>query len=386
MSVTSAAEGPPAAAVPGDADFAADLYKRVAGGTRGNVFLSPASVRTAVAMTATGAGGATVQQMTGALRLPPGSPEQLAAAFRAALPVASPEVQLTIANAIWGQAGTPFRTAFVDRLKADFAASAESVDFRADPEGARTRVNDWVDQQTHGKIKDLLPAGSVTTMTRLVLANAVHFKGDWQRPFSAGETRPAPFHLDGSRDADVPMMRLPTGSMPVFRDDAVDVVEMPYKGRTTAMLVVIPKGVDGLAAVEKSLTGDTLHRWVDRLHPTEASLLFPRFTATGSYSLRDTLVAMGMTDAFGGKADFSGMIAPSAEGERVCISDVMHKSFVAVDETGTEAAAATGVTMRAMAMRAGPVVRLVADRPFLYLIRDTRAGTVLFIGRCADPR
>ncbi len=383
----SAAEPPAAAGVPGDADFAAALFGRVATGVTGNVFLSPASVRTALAMTASGAAGATAQQMADVLRLPAGTPDQTAAAFRAATPPVSADVQLTVANAIWGQEGTPFRPAFVDRLTSDFAASAESVDFRAAPEPARKRVNDWVEQQTHEKIKDLLPAGSVTPMTRLVLANAVYFKGDWQRPFSAGQTAPAPFHLDGSHDADVPMMRLGTGSMPLFQDDAVDVIELPYKGRTTSMVVIIPKAVDGLAAVEKGLTGDTLRRWVGGLRRAQATLQFPRFRAAGSYSLRDTLVAMGMTDAFdASRADFSGMIAPSADGERVCITGVAHKSFVAVDEKGTEAAAATGIMLGAMAMRAGPVINLVADRPFLYLIRDTRAGTVLFMGRCADPR
>ena len=374
-----------AAGVPGDADFAVGLYRHVAAGTTGNVFLSPASVRTALAMTATGAAGATAQQMAAALRLPPGSADQTATAFAAAMPKPIGDVQLTVANAIWGQRGTPFLPPFVDRLKADFAATAETVDFRGDPEAARRQVNGWVERQTHDKIKDLLGPGSVTPATRLVLANAVYFKGDWRSPFRAGGTSPAPFHLDGSHAVDVPMMHHGAASMPVFQDDAVDVVELPYKGDTVAMLVVIPKAVDGLAAVEKGLSGDAVRKWVDGLKRTEASLELPKWTATGSYGLRDDLVAMGMTDAFDARrADFSGMVG--AGGERLCVSDVVHKSFVAVDEQGTEAAAATGITMRATAMLAGPVVRLVADRPFLYLIRDTRTGTILFLGRCVDPR
>jgi serpin B len=377
----------PPAAVAGDADFAAALYGRVAGATAGNVFLSPASVRMALAMTATGAVGSTARQMSDALSLPQCTADQLAAEFKAAIPAPTPDVQLTIANGLWLQRGVPFRPQFVTRLAADFGASAESVDFRAAPDPSRKRVNEWVDRETHHHIGELLGPGSVTSATRLVLANAVYFKGDWQSPFTAGATRPTPFHLDGSHDVDVPMMRHATGLSSVYQDDMVDAVELPYKGATTAMLVVIPKAVDGLAAIGKGLTGATLTRWSAGLRPTEANLLLPRFKATGSYHLRDALISLGMADAFDPqRADFSAMTAPGPDQERVCITGVVHKSFVAVDETGTEAAAATGVTVGAMAMRAGPVLHLVADRPFLYLIRDTRTGTILFVGRCADPR
>ena len=229
----------------------------------------------------------------------------------------------------------------------------------------------------------MLPPGSVTAATRLVLANAVYFKGQWADPFQPRDTTNAPFHLDPSHDATVRMMNRSADGMPAYQTDAVSVVELAYKGGGVAMDVIVPRAVDGLPAVERGLSGGAVRSWVAGLAPAEVDLALPRFTAAGRYDLVAALKAMGMADAFTPAADFSGMV----DGGGVGIGDVVHKAVVAVDEQGTEAAAATGILIAPTAMpsRRERVV-VTADRPFLYLIRDRRTGAVLFMGRCADPR
>ncbi len=373
--------------MPGDADFAADLYTRVAAGTAGNVFLSPFSVRTALALASTGAAAGTATQMAAALRLPAeATPDRVAAAFAAARPAAADAgCELAVADAVWAQAGGPFRPAFAARLSAA-GAEARTADFAAAPEPARVQINAWTAGHTGGHIADLLPPRSLAGGTGLVLVNAVYFHGDWADPFQPDRTADGPFHLDAAHDATVPMMRSADASMPVFQSDAASAVELPYKGGSVSMVVVIPTAADGLAAVERGLSGRRIRKWVAGLTPTEASVELPRFKAAAGVRLNKPLVAMGMADAFDpARADFSAMVEPG--GVRPYIGDVFHKAVVAVDEQGTVAAAATAVRMAPTAARQlRHPVRLVADHPFLYLIRDRRTGAVLFIGRCADPR
>ena len=371
-----AADGDPA-----DADFAAAVYARVAAASSGNVFLSPYSIRSALAMTAGGAAGQTLGQMDDVLRLPAGG-------FTPVDVPAGDGCRLDVANAVWAEPAFPFGKAFARRVTTAFGAEAHAADFAADPDKARGQINAWVAGHTHDKIKDLLPPGSVKADARLVLTNAVYFKGDWQTPFEARATRDGPFHLDAAHDAAVPTMHGEAGRMPVFQTDALSAVELPYRGGTVSMVVVIPKAVDGLAAVERGLSGDAVRQWVAGLAPTRALLSMPKFTATATVELNGVLSAMGMTDAFSrDRADFSAMVDSTDPRDRLFLSDVFHKAYVAVDEKGTEAAAATGVVMsRAMAARPQPTLVLEADRPFLYLLRDHQTGAVLFIGRCVDPR
>ena len=280
--------------------------------------------------------------------------------------------------------------AFVRRLATAFGAGAATADFRDHPADALARINGWVADHTAGKITGLFAPGSVGPGTTVVLANAVHFVGRWAVPFEPGRTHDAPFHLGpgGGPDTTVPMMATAIAARPVCRTPAADVVELPYAGDGLSMLVVIPTAVDGLPAVEHALTGATIAAWAAGLQPTRADVRLPRFKAAARYDLRPALIALGMPDAFDPtRADFSAMVAPSAAAPRVFIGGAVHQAVVAVDEQGTEAAAATGIHMMAAAMRVEPPsLHLVADRPFLYLIRDRRTGTVLFIGRCADPR
>ena len=377
---TAAAAAPPPPPDVGAVDFATAVFAQVAAGRPGNLFLSPSGIRTALAIAAAGAAGDTRRQMDGVLHLPANA---VPPTTSPAPPAAADGCQLDVATALWVDERSPLRPAFADRARAE-GATARPADFAADPDAARRQINAWVADATRGKIRDLLPPRSVTGQTRLVLTDAVYFKGQWADPFLPAATADRPFHLDPSHDVPVRMMSKGVGRLPVFQTDAVSAVELPYRGSAVSMLVVIPTAVNGLPAVEHGLTGDVVRQWTAGLRPTRASLALPRFTATATVELKATLSAIGMPDAFDPRrADFSPMV----DGPPLVIDQVFHKAYVAVDEQGTEAAAATALAMRPMlATPSRPALAVVADRPFLYLIRDRRTGAVLFIGRCADPR
>ena len=386
---TGPAAGPAAAS---GAGFAAALYNQLATGRSGNLLFSPYSIRTALAMPYVGSAGATSSQMQAALDLPPGPPTVAAKALGAVmktLNTPSDAFQLKFANGLWGQAGYPFRPLFSDVLSRDFGATLQQADFVHAAEPARAAINGWVAKQTHDKIQNLLPAGSVNTATRLVLANAIYFKGTWEQPFDKLSTRPEPFHLTPTNDAAVPMMHAERHGPAYFENDLIQAVELPYRGGDVAMLLLVPKAVDGLPHAGTLLQPTAMTQLLAGLQPRTVRLALPKLKLTGSFSLRGPLAAMGMPDAFdGAKADFSGMVGVTDHSKPLVISDVYHKAFAAVDEEGTEAAAATGITMRATAMRRLPqdVVTVNADRPFLFVIRHRPSGSILFIGRVVDPR
>lgn len=376
----------PATPVPDAVDrFGLDLYARLRADP-GNVFVSPFSVSACLAMTAAGAKGTTRDQMAKVLHLPADG-AAADAGFKALLAAVNGGgadkrgYQLSTANAVWGQEGTPWRPEFRQRVAGTYGAGVFDADFRADPDGWRTKINAWVETQTRDKIKDLLAAGTVTPATRMVLANAIYFKGDWAKKFEPNATREAPFTAAGGTKTNVPLMHR-FGSVRLYGDDDVQVAELPYRGDEVSMAVVLPRKADGLPAVESGLTAEGLAGWLGKARPTEDVRLFlPKFKGETGYELTPALKALGMTAAFG-DADFSGMTAGP---ERLTISAVVHKAFVEVNEEGTEAAAATGVVMRATAARVGepPVFR--ADRPFLFLIRHVPTNAVLFLGRYEKP-
>ena len=235
--------------------------------------------------------------------------------------------------------------------------------------------------RTKGKIKDLISPGALGHDTRLVLTNAIYFKGDWARPFSPAVTRDAPWLLPDAEKTppSVPMMHQ-TGSFGFFQDDSISALDLPYAGHELSMLVILPKDTSGLAEVEKGLDPKRVEEVVAGLAQREVAVALPKFRIEAKFELGDTLGAMGMRLAFGPTADFSGI-----DGRRdFLISDVVHKAFVEVDEKGTEAAGATGIVMCATAVRADRLV-FNADHPFAFVIRDQKRGTVLFIGRVVDP-
>ena len=364
--------------------FAFRLYRELAQSDSGNLFLSPFSISSALAMTHAGAAGATEAEMR-QLLFPSMAAEDVPRSFEALLKALQPAnsgegVQWRTANALWPQAGAPFRKDYLRTAEKRFRAGVFPLDF-SQSEAARTRINRWVEEQTEDRIQDLLPVGVIDAMTRLVLVNAVYFKGDWQTAFQRDETRPLPFFTaDGSTNL-VPTMTGKFTARHAERDD-VHLLELPYRGDRVAMLIAVPRE-DDLAALEQGLTPAMLDRWDAALREEEVRVFLPTFTMTGALSLNDLLNALGMSLPFSeGQADFSGMNGRTND---LYIGAAIHKAFVEVNEEGTEAAAATAVVMvtRAVMPRPEPVFR--ADRPFVFLIRDRVTGTVLFMGRVSDP-
>jgi serpin B len=376
-----------AALVKGNSAFAWDLYAKLRA-QKGNVVYSPYSISTALAMTYAGARGKTAEAMAKVLHFTlPG--ERLHPAAGALVrdlggPTSGKKrpYQLHVANALWGQKGYGFRKDFLSLTRTNYGAGLREVDFVRAREETRKTINAWVEKQTKDKIKELLKAAHLRPDTRLVLTNAIYFKGLWQEKFDKKATRDAPFHLTAKRKVKVPtmykvaMFRYATGG-------SFQMLDLPFAGKDMSMLVLLPKKVDGLAALEKEMTAESLSRCQKNLRYIEVKVLLPRFKVTGAFDLKDTLTALGMGLPFDRRsADFSGL---TESRERFWISQVAHKAFVDVNEEGAEAAGATGVGLvpGGIAPRA---VTFRADHPFVFVLRDNRSGSVLFVGRVADPR
>lgn len=380
------------ALVAGTTAFTADVY-RLTSATSGNLFLSPHSISTALAMTWAGARTTTASQLASALHFPAIDDARVHQAFNALdLALASRAqaatsgvrpFRLITANSIWGQTGKAFEPAFLDTLAENYGTGLRVLDFVADPDGSRGIINGWVEDHTDGRIQDLLAPQTITPDTRLVLTNAITFSAAWDAPFDPARTISAAFAAPSGAVA-VPTLHQ-TEEYGYGTGEDFTVVELPYDGDQLAMDLIRPELAQGasgdpLAALEASLDGAKLTEIVAAIHAGAVELSLPKFTFTSALDLKDTLVALGAVDAFTADADFSGM-----DGTRdLAISDVVHKAFVAIDESGTEAAAATAVVV---GDTSAPVAVPVAfDRPFLFLIRDRPTGEILFIGRVVDPR
>jgi serpin B len=368
----------------GNTAFACELYARLKGAGDANVFFSPYSISTALAMTSAGARGETDAQMVKALHFEPDPAKRHAAfaAMEADLNAVQKEgrVKLSVANSLWPQQGYPLLESFLKLTKQCYGASVTPLDFR-EPEPARTTINTWVAEKTNQKIKNLMPAGTLDAMTRLVLVNAIYFKGNWSSPFKSEATQDAPFRLPSGRSVQAPLM-FQKKHFKYGANDDLQMLEMPYAGGDLSMLVLLPKKADGLAALENNLTTANLATWTQQMGLPEVSVYLPKFKMTCKFGLNDTLQSMGVTDAFNpGKADFSGM-----DGRRnLFISAAVHKAFVEVNEQGTEAAAATGMAMGMTALPMRPI-EFRADHPFLFLIREKSTGSILFVGRVTNPK
>jgi serpin B len=369
------------AIVSGNNEFAFDLYAKLRG-QGGNLFFSPKSISTALAMTYAGARGETAEQMAKTLHFR-AQGEKLHAAFHTLIEELNGAgkkrgYQLSIANGLWGQKGFGFLPAFLKLTETHYGAGFHEVDFAGNVEAARRTINAWVEKQTKDKIKELFQAGTLDSDTRLVLANAIYFKGDWERQFKKDRTRKEPFHVPSDKTTDVPMMH-DDGRFKYLDAGTFQALELPYKGKELSMLVLLPKKVDGIGELEKSLMAVKLGEWLPKLRAQEVFVSLPKFKTTSEFDLTKTLADMGMPQAFSRQADFSGM-----NGKRnLFIGIVVHKAYVDVNEEGTEAAAATGVGVK---LAAAPVRNVFnADHPFMFLIRDNRSGSVLFLGRVLDP-
>jgi serpin B len=367
--------------VQGNTAFALELYQKLRG-TEGNLFFSPYSISAALAMTFAGAGGATRDQMAQALHFLLDR-KQLHPAF--ALLAADLEdagrlgqVQLKIANALWPRREYQFLKTYLSLAKKFYGVKITPVDF-SDEKAARQTINNWVEDKTGNRIKDLIQEGALDSLTRMVLVNAIYFKGTWANEFDPQRTGDAPFLTAPDVQVQVPMMTRKHNYRYAETED-LQVLELPYAGHRLSMLVLLPRELDGFAKLEDSLSLESLDKWIRDLNETEVELSLPRFELSFPFQLNDALISMGMPDAFTERADFSGM-----DGSReLYIGAVLHKAFVAVNEQGTEAAAATAVIMQTKAFAIGAIV-FRADHPFVFLIRDNNTGSLLFIGRLINP-
>lgn len=372
----------------GNGAFAFDLYHQLAEDSE-NLFYSPHSISLALAMTYAGARSETEQQMAQAMRfgLPQerlhtafnGLDQELSARGEGAQGKDGEGFRLNIVNAIWGQKDYNFLQGYLDTLARNYGAGLRVLDFIGAPEPSRITINDWVEEQTEDRIKDLIPEGGINSLTRLVLTNAVYFNAAWASQFEESLTTSGPFHLLDGAEVDVPMMRQTDGFGYVGGPD-FEVVELPYDGHELSMVILLP-AAGRFEAFEDSLDYGVVESAIGSLQRTQVALTMPRFKMETEFSLKSALLALGMGIAFEpGAADFSGMDG----GRDLFIADVVHKAFVEVDEAGTEAAAATAVIMEATAMPTQPV-ELTIDRPFVFLIRDTETNSILFVGRVMNP-
>jgi serpin B len=359
-------------------DFAVRLYGRLSE-TEGNLFFSPASIKTALEMTGQGARGDTQKQFFQCLEIPADKDACPAGRFQTLensggfFPGIGNSVTFENANAIWVDQTFPILGTFRATVTHQYSAEVCAADFIGRPDAERKQINGWVEQKTRGRIPDLLPAGSVDSMTRLLLVNAIYFKGSWLHAFDPKNTSDQPFRTAAGGSVEVPMMRLNKTRLSYGETDGVQTLELPYQGDAVSMLLILPEADQPAMAVEAALA---LER-----RKTDVNVFLPRFKIESGFgSLKRDLAALGLTDAFDARlADFSGISA-----QPLYISDVVHKAFVEVNEEGTEAAAATGVMMRATSIGAPPKT-FRADRPFVFLIRENESGNILFMGRVADP-
>jgi len=364
--------------------FTIASYKQLAPGDA-NLILSPFNIATALSMALAGARGRTAEEIQSVLHVHYHSTYDASlGALVADLAKAGNAAgnQLLMANGLWVQKEFAIQPAFESTLADHYHAPLTPVDFMANSEAARSQINRWTEAHTKEKIRNLFPRGSFDDLTRLVLTSAIYFYGKWLHPFVPSDTLLAPFTLSAGATTQAVLMHQ-TANFFYAETPSAQILEMRYAGIEIAFDVVLPKTVTGLPNLEKSLTLENLTGWLGNLTRQKVDVSLPKFRAESCFSLRQALSTMGMPTAFTEKADFSG-IHPKGG---LAISEVGHKAFVDVSERGTEAAAATGFAELGASMHMPEqAVVFRADHPFIFLIRDTRSGVVLFIGRLTNPQ
>jgi len=363
--------------------FGLDLYQILTAKEDGNIFISPYSISSALAMTYAGANGNTKKQMAEVLyfNLPDNELHSAFSKLNSIFNAPKNDFQLAIANSLWGQINYPFREDFIELVKKYYSAGFNLVDFVNDlnREKARNEINKWVEDRTNQKIKELIQKGDLTSLTRLVLVNAIYFKGKWKYTFNKKETKEIPFFVDEKRTSKVPMMHQ-VNDFNYYEDKDLQAIELPYSGDELSMIVILPKERT-LSKLEKNLNYTLLDKISTNMAKEKIEVYFPKFKIEKRYILNEPLIKLGMSDAFDDMlADFSGMT-----GSRdLYISKVIHQSFIEVNEEGTEAAAATAVIMSGKSISLGPKI-FKADHPFLFFIIHKPTNTILFMGRFIEP-
>jgi serpin B len=372
--------------------FALNLYRQLASEQAGagqNLFFSPYSMSAALCMTLAGAKGQTADEMRSVLALSSISSQDAASLFgqlNAAIKPADPKVcQLTVANALWGEKTFPFRENFVDLIAKSYQGNLTNLDFINASEPSRLHINAWVEEQTNQRIKDLLAQGTITSLTRLVLTNAIYFRGQWTDAFEKRKTKPMAFVVSPGNTVQVPMMFRSHAGIRYHKAEGLAIAQLVYRGGDLSMIVLLPDAPDGLPALEKLITVGQISQWIGNVRVEKVNLYLPRFTMTRDYSMKEPLKDLGMKQAFvPGGADFTGL-SDSPSAKDLYVSAVVHKAFVEVNEEGTEAAAATAVVMKAVSAPVASPTTFRADHPFLFLIRHDKTSEILFLGRFSLP-
>ncbi|XP_051910694.1 serpin B6-like isoform X2 [Hippocampus zosterae] len=370
-------------------NFSLELLKKLGDDDKtANIFFSPFSISSALAMVMLGSGGNTATQMSECLQTK-GQDEVHASFAKLLAELNKPDAQyaLSVANRLYGEQSYQFVETFLAETRKHYKAELESVDFIGNHEGARLNINQWVEKETQGKIKDVLVQGVLDSMTRLVLVNAIYFKGNWDKKFKETSTQDAKFRISKNATKPVKMMHQKSKFPLTFIPDInCQVLELPYVGKELSMLIFLPTDINdnstGLSEIEKNLTYNNFMEWTrpDMMDVVEVQVGLPRFKMEEKYDMKNVLVSMGMVDAFDkGRSDFSGM-SPAND---LVLTKFVHKAFVEVNEEGTEAAAAS---VAIMMLRCAPITpRFIADHPFLFFIRHNASMSVLFAGRYCSP-
>jgi serpin B len=361
--------------------FAFDVYSQLATDDE-NIFFSPYSLSTALGMTYEGARGQTADEMASTLRFSVDDDFRRAATavLQNGYNDKTSLYRLEIANALWAQEDFDFSSDFLNLVTKFYAGRATNLDFKNDAEGSREEINSWVESRTNSKIKNLFPKGTVDANTRLILTNAVYFKGMWMDAFDKGETYEGDFTILSGEKVKARLMHKGGKSFGYTDGNGAQVLELPYQGGELSMLLMLPEGE--MNELEEKLSADVVRKYREDLIMQEVDITLPRFELDTKYSMNEALSKIGMPTAFTDSADFSGM---TDEGS-LAIGNVVHQAYVAVDEEGTEAAAAAGVEMSVTSFKmiAEPKI-FRADRPFIFAITDKESGNILFLGRVSNP-
>jgi serpin B len=365
-------------------EFALNLYNHLARAGKRNLFFSPYSISSALAMTFAGTRGSTEQEMADVLRFPAEQDDLHSVFARLNATIfggKKPDYTIKIANRLCGQQGYQLRAEFLKLLRTSYGADFEQLDFGGQPEIASQKINQWVEEQTAGKITNLIVPEALSELTRLLLVNAVYFKGNWSEKFDEAATKEDFFRLGLLNKVKVQMMHQ-QASFSYAEADGVQVIELPYGDRDLSMVVLLPQHVGELAKLESALSASNVNKWLTAFFPQSVDVYLPKFRLSEQFVLAAVLKSMGMASAFSDMdADFSGI---TDQQPGLCISEVIHKAFVEVNEEGTEAAAATAVLAGYVSVPP-PVPVFRADHPFVFMIQHNESGSILFMGRVAYP-
>jgi len=361
--------------------FAFDFYSELDKNEDGNMFYSPYSISAALAMTYEGAEGQTADEMKSVFHFPEDNilRPNFAAIYND-INKENEDYELKTGNALWIQQDFPFLQEYISEVENYYGGKAAMLDFVKETEKSRETINNFIEEQTNDKIKDLIPAGYLDKMTRLVLTNAIYFKGIWEWEFDKTDTRDGIFRITSDNTVEIPIMHMnpEDAKFNYAETEKLQILELPYKGEKISMLILLP--IEDLNTIESVLTTEKLNEYKSQMKETKLdSISLPKFEFDTKYFMKDTLISLGMPTAFSDDADFSGMTGK----KDLYISNVIHQAYVAVDEKGTEAAAATAVIMRELSAMPTNVFR--ADHPFIFIIQEKETGNILFLGRVIDP-